>query len=93
MTPEREEEINKAIDAIYGPGKMFDSNMPSRAKNHDQRKGQWLVNKIRMSDKYASRFVDAYDHKNMMSWKALVEQILFNIENDEYDSYMDDYND
>lgn len=63
-----------------------------RAKNHDQRKGQWLVNKIRTSPEYKDAFDTAYVTQDPLDWKALVEQILFNIENDEFDKYMDDYN-
>lgn len=66
-----------------------------RAKNHDQRKGQWLVNKIRADTnyKYNRAFQDAYNEDNPdLSWKALVEQLLFNMENREFDEYMEDYN-
>jgi len=74
----------------------------SRAKNHDQRKGQWLVNKIRSPDnkRYAEEFKKCYklEREEYVKtgefgnyWKAYVEQILFNIENDEYDKYMEDY--
>lgn len=68
-----------------------------RAKSHDQRKGQWLVNKIRSDPEYKESFDKAYNEdtkeKTMgVYWKALVEQILFNIENDEYDKFMGDYN-
>lgn len=66
-----------------------------RAKNHDQRKGQWLVNKIRADTnfKYNRAFQDAYNSdKPDLSWKALVEQLLFNMENREFDEYMEDYN-
>lgn len=70
-----------------------------RAKSHDQRKGQWLVNKIRAENnyKYNRAFQDAYNEDNKEKtmghyWKALVEQLLFNMENDEFDKYMEDYN-
>ncbi len=70
-----------------------------RAKSHDQRKGQWLVNKIRAETnyKYNRAFQDAYNvdlkEKTMgCYWKALVEQLLFNMENREFDEYMEDYN-
>lgn len=66
-----------------------------RAKSHDQRKGQWLVNKIRADTnfKYNRAFQDAYNEDNPdLSWKALVEQLLFNMENREFDEYMEDYN-
>ena len=66
-----------------------------RAKNHDQRKGQWLVNKIRADTnyKYNRAFQDAYNEDNPdLSWKALIEQLLFNMENREFDEYMEDYN-
>ncbi len=61
-----------------------------RAKNHDQRKGQWLVNKIRSNPKYKKHYTDAIDDHN--SEQALVERIIFSIENDEFDEYMEDYN-
>lgn len=66
-----------------------------RAKHHDQRKGQWLVNKIRADTnyKYNRAFQDAYNEDNPdLSWKALIEQLLFNMENREFDEYMEDYN-
>jgi len=63
-----------------------------RAKSHDQRKGQWLVNKMRSDPQYKSAFELAYSSNTPNDWKALVEQLLFNIENDQYDEYMGDYN-
>ena len=35
------DELMKQVDAIFAHG-------PQRAKSHDQRLGQWLVNKIRI---------------------------------------------
>lgn len=88
-----DEKIQEIINQICGSGKMFNTDFPQRAKNHDQRKGQWLVNKIRSDPQYEEAFSRAYKSDNHSAWKQLVEQILFNIENDEYDKYMGDYND
>lgn len=61
-----------------------------RAKNHDQRKGQWLVNKIRFSNnKYKEDFQNI---SSVEDHHFLIESIIFNMENDEYDKYMEDYN-
>ena len=50
-----------------------------RAKSHDQRKGQWLINKIR---------------SEYQIWhKEAVELKIWNMENDEFDRLMGDYND
>ena len=72
-----------------------------RAKSHDQRKGQWLINKIRFENtKYPNMTKEESDklmeklgfdgYFNVI--QARIERILFNIENDEFDGYMEDYN-
>lgn len=61
-----------------------------RAKTHDQRKGQWLINKIRQSEKYHDSYKDAWDHGKE---KQFIEMLIFNIENKEFDEFMSDYDD
>lgn len=57
-----------------------------RAKTHDQRKGQWLINKIRFNNsKYCK------DTSQIPSAEQ-IERIIFNMENIEFDKYMSDYN-
>lgn len=53
-----------------------------RAKSHDQRKGQWLINKIRTED-YTNKKMDMEDEQ--------IVSILFNIENYEFDKLMENY--
>ena len=55
------------------------NRITSRAPNHDQRKGQWLLNKIHVKYKCESREQAA--------------RILFNIENLEFNELMGDYYD
>ena len=57
-----------------------------RAKSHDQRKGQWLINKIRFNN-------PKYCRDGRTPSAEQIERILFNIENVEFDKYMSDYND
>ena len=63
------EEMMESVERIFAHG-------PSRAKNHDQRLGQWLVNKLR--DKQGST--------------EGVTRILFNLENQELWDLLKDYN-
>jgi len=56
-----------------------------RAKNHDQRKGQWLINQIRKDFDYTK--IQDTDQLNTM-----VELKLWNMENNEFDKIMDKYN-
>lgn len=63
------EELMEQVDRIFAHG-------PQRAKSHDQRFGQWLVNKIRT--KYGG--------------DCNVEGILFNLENPEILEMIKDYN-
>ena len=68
-----------------------------RAKSHDQRKGQWLVNKIRTHPEFyriserETRKED--DNQALLEDKALIEQLLWNMENDMFDQLMGDYDD
>jgi hypothetical protein len=61
-----------------------------RSKSNDQRKGQWLINKIRFhNSKYSWLYDDGYiEHE-----KANIEQIIWNMENDEFDKIMERYDD
>ena len=54
-----------------------------RAKSHDQRKGQWFINKIRENN---PKVMNEHYHKN-------IELKIWNMENDEFDRMMSDYND
>ncbi len=67
-----------------------------RAKNHDQRKGQWLVNKTRTHPEFyrisERETRKVYDDQALLEDKALIEQLLFNMENDMFDEMMGDYN-
>ena len=65
------EEMMTSVEAIFEHGH-------SRAKNHDLRLGQWLVNKIQAQ--YPS------------SDKTYVVRVLFNLENQELWDLLKDYN-
>ena len=81
------EKMMEMADSIFAHGGQ-------RAKSHDQRFGQWLVNKIRTDPKYKEGFDECYkDPSNPSEWKAYVEQILFNVENQEIYDWIKDYND
>ena len=68
-----------------------------RAKSHDQRKGQWLVNKIRTHPEFyrisERETRKEYDNQALLEDKALIEQLLWNMENDMFDQLMGDYDD
>lgn len=52
-----------------------------RAKSHDQRKGQWLINKIR----------DKHDNVYGEDYARVIEYIIWNMENEDFDRLMEDY--
>jgi len=54
------------------------------AKSHDQRKGQWLINNIRKKFDYSKI-------KTVQDEKWLVEVTLWDMENNEYDEIMGEY--
>jgi hypothetical protein len=56
-----------------------------RVKSHDQRKGQWLINKIRNKFDYSK--ISSIEQE-----KTMIELRLWNMENDEFDRLMSDYN-
>ena len=61
-----------------------------RAKSHDQRKGQWLINKIRGNN---PKYRDSYSIiSSVEDEKWLTENFIWNMENDEFDKLMADYN-
>lgn len=68
-----------------------------RAKSHDQRKGQWLINKIRFNNPKYQKDFDGIDWKKLGLPQAkyiedsIIEHILWNMENDEFDELMGDY--
>jgi len=68
-----------------------------RAKSHDQRKGQWLINKIRSDPEFKwcnDKDYEKYGFDACMNMdKAKIEMLLWNMENDEFDKMMGDYND
>lgn len=59
-------------------------NMGRWAKSHDQRKGQWLINNIRKKFDYSKI-------KTVQDEKWLVEVTLWDMENNEYDEIMGEY--
>lgn len=67
-----------------------------RAKSHDQRKGQWLINKIRSRRDFVFPTFEELKAGNAqimnLEVKARVESIIFNMENDEFDKLMSGYN-
>jgi len=69
------EEMMKSVERIFAHG-------PRRAKHHDQRLGQWLVNKIRTADG---------TNTEMLS-HTQVTRILFNLENQELWDLLKGYN-
>lgn len=68
-----------------------------RAKNHDQRKGQWLINKIRSAKDFPHPTKKQYEELGLekcgMIEKSNIELRLWNMENDEFDKLIGDYND
>ena len=70
-----------------------------RAKSHDQRKGQWLINRIRSErdpwDTFAHMSKEEIRAKgvdniiNALGKK--IEMRIWNMENDEFDRIMEDY--
>ncbi|UVF62465.1 hypothetical protein [Nitrososphaeria virus YSH_922147] len=67
-----------------------------RAKSHDQRKGQWLINKIRNGldfPKLEFTGTETYEEldKIFQDQKTLIELRIWNMENDEFDRLMGDY--
>ena len=71
------EEMMASVEALFEHGH-------SRAKNHDQRLGQWIVNMIR---------TEGMTKKNITMDHATVTSILFNMENQELWDLMKGYND
>ncbi len=76
------DKLMEQVEQIFAHG-------PRRAKSHDQRFGQWLINKIRSSDKWKAAYDDA---ATKGSEKALIEMILWNMENPEMYEMIGDYN-
>ncbi len=58
-----------------------------RAKSHDQRKGQWLYNKIRVTD-----MPECKSETDLILHKARIADIIWNMENKEFDKLMEYYN-
>lgn len=65
------------------------------AKNHDQRKGQWLINAIRSDPKFPhitkKEMKELSLNQLMNREKALVEMKLWNMANEEFESIMEKY--
>jgi len=72
VIPRISDELIAQVNRIFAHG-------PSRAKNHDQRFGQWLVNKVRT--------------KYQCEDQAATSRVLFNLENQEIFDMIKDYND
>lgn len=67
-----------------------------RAKSHNQRKGQWLINKIRMDPKFQETCEriskqDKTDYSTQE--KYMIEVTLWEMENNIFDELMRGYND
>lgn len=56
------------------------------AKSHDERKGQWLYNKLRPQEKEDVKI--PISHKN---YEEYITNRLFNMDNDEFDRLMEKY--
>ncbi len=84
------DKLMEEVEKIFAHG-------PRRAKSHDQRFGQWIVNKIRSAKDFPQ--FDAKDYQEMglnkvvNMQKALVEMRLWNMENDKFYDMVKDYND
>ena len=67
-----------------------------RVKNHDQRKGQWLINAIRGASNFDYPSNEELRHEGLDRYQENVakriEFRLWNMENDEFDKLMEDYN-
>ena len=64
-----------------------------RAKSHDQRKGQWLINNIRFANDFPileKQEKESFEEYIIRS-KFQVEFSIWNLENDEFDKLMKDY--
>jgi len=81
------DKLMKQIDEIFAHG-------PQRAKSHDQRFGQWIINKIRSAKDFpVTDWHKLGLDKAAMTEKAHVELRLWNMENDEFYDMVKDYND
>ena len=60
-----------------------------RAKSHDQRKGQWIINKIRTTKDFIKTYSEVAGNMAMNDAisleKSMVEMRLWNMENDEFE--------
>ena len=67
-----------------------------RAKSHDQRKGQWIINKIRFNTEFQKECEEIAEKDNVeysVQEKHMVENILWDMENDIFDGMMREYDD
>jgi hypothetical protein len=71
-------EIPRISDELIAWAEELFAHGPSRAKNHDQRFGQWIVNKIRTGHPECG--------------PECVQRVLFNLENQEFWDLVKDYN-
>ena len=60
------------------------------AKSHDQRKGQWLYNALRPEDTKANRIMCGGDD-DIFKYKSYIADRLFNMSNEEFDKFMENY--
>lgn len=83
------DELMKQVNRIFYHG-------PQRAKSHDQRFGQWLINKIRQTKKYQeamSEYTTKYKSKGYLEFeKCWIETFIWNVENPEIYEMLKDYN-
>jgi len=66
-----------------------------RAKSHDQRKGQWIINKIRFAKDFPQfKPTESDTLTSLVNKEAkIIELRLWNMENNEFDKLMSGYND
>jgi len=66
-----------------------------RAKNHDQRKGQWLINRITTTKdfpRFSNEDAERLGLDNCLDRIAKIVEIrIWNMENDVFDKLMEDY--
>lgn len=67
-----------------------------RAKSHDQRRGQWIINKIRFNCEFQKECERISKQDNILysiQEKYMVGVILWDMENDKFDGIMREYDD
>lgn len=65
------------------------STSPSK-RSHDQRKGQWLYNKLRPNSEFENK-LGKVDEESIIKYKAYVADRLWNLTNKEFEELMRQY--